>query len=193
MRKIGVYQILNTVTGRCYVGSTVDIRRRWIEHRTNLNCHRHHTIGLQRAWDKYGQAAFAFSILELTAPGDLLAREQHWIDALKAYGRGYNGRPLATSNLGHPTSDETRRKIGEAHRAAGHRPAREAIELARQKNLGRSLSPEHRAKMSAAHRGRVDRPEWRAAAIAANTGAKRSPEARARMREARLRYLAQQA
>jgi group I intron endonuclease len=57
----GVYQILCVPTGKAYVGSAVNLAKRWQEHRWMLRRGQHHSQYLQRAWDKYGETAFAFS------------------------------------------------------------------------------------------------------------------------------------
>jgi hypothetical protein len=54
----GVYGILNTLTSRIYVGSSVNVSRRWNAHRWELETGRHINKHLQRAWDKYGIDAF---------------------------------------------------------------------------------------------------------------------------------------
>lgn len=111
----GIYKIENTISGKCYIGSSVNLRDRWREHRLKLRTHRHRSKHMQAAWDFYGEDAFIFVILEIVADAhDLLTREQHWIDTLKVCDReyGYNSTPVAGSRLGSINSEETRRKIG---------------------------------------------------------------------------------
>jgi hypothetical protein len=105
----GVYAITNTVTGSQYVGSAINIAARWASHRHALRNHRKAPPKLQRAWDKYGEPAFSFSVLELCEPQDCLAVEQRHIDALKPR---YNTRQDASSNYGVRWSTETNRSKG---------------------------------------------------------------------------------
>ncbi len=79
-RTSGVYQIRCLPTGKIYVGSTVDLRHRWGQHRRKLRGGNHHNTHLQNAWDKYGEANFEFVVLELAAEVDLLQVEQKWLD-----------------------------------------------------------------------------------------------------------------
>ena len=51
-KEIYLYQILNKVDGKFYLGTTCDIDRRWKEHKRSLSQGTHHSIYLQRAWNK---------------------------------------------------------------------------------------------------------------------------------------------
>lgn len=108
----GIYKITNLVTGKCYVGSAVNISRRWGEHKTALNNKKHHSKHLQRAWDMYGKDSFEFEVVELVEKQLLIQRDQYWIDELSSYGKdGYNTNPKAASSLGVVRSSETRERI----------------------------------------------------------------------------------
>lgn len=96
---IGVYQIRNTITGAVYIGSsTTSISGRWGQHRRSLQHKRHENRHLQNAWNKYGQEAFVFEIVELLMlPEAVIPREQFWIDRHMRRGRKrcYNINPKA--------------------------------------------------------------------------------------------------
>lgn len=109
MKNSGIYIIKNTQTGSSYVGSAVNIQSRWAAHRHSLRHHKKSPPKLQRAWDKYGEAAFVFDVLATCSKEDLLREEQRWIDALKPR---YNTREMAESNFGVKWSDETNSKKG---------------------------------------------------------------------------------
>ena len=68
MKISGIYKIINKINGKYYVGSSVNIKdypnNRWSRHIADLNANRHHNDYLQRAWNKYGQDAFEFIIIE---------------------------------------------------------------------------------------------------------------------------------
>jgi hypothetical protein len=64
----GIYEIRNTITGECYIGSAHSILRRWAQHRASLNNGGHYNHRLQQAWDTYGAETFAFGVLEEIAP-----------------------------------------------------------------------------------------------------------------------------
>lgn len=144
MADSGIYEILNRVNGKRYVGSAVDIAQRWREHRRGLKAGRHHSRHLQAAWNKHGETAFDFRVLMECEPVDLLREEQAEFDRRPP---DYNICPTAGSTLGRLHSDETRRKIG-ASKAGLKMPPRDA---------------EYRAKISAAHKGKAKSPEHLAA------------------------------
>jgi len=122
-------------SGKKYIGSAVHLPRRARNHAHLLRAGKHHSIGLQRAADKYGIHNIRVEILECgIEPSDVVAREQHWMDAHK--GRLYNRSPTAGSRLGAKMSTEARVKISAS--LAGN-----------QRRKGKSFPPEHRAIISA--------------------------------------------
>lgn len=76
----GIYSITNIQNGKLYVGSSNNIERRWKEHKSMLNCNKHHSTHLQNAWNKYGETNFLFEIIEECNTNILLEREQYYID-----------------------------------------------------------------------------------------------------------------
>jgi group I intron endonuclease len=104
------------VTDKVYVGSSLNISKRWSRHRTDLRLSRHSNQHLQSSWNKYGERSFLFEILELTS--DLTVREQYWIDVLDACVYGYNLCPVARSSRGRPYN-----AIAAARQSAGLRRA----------------------------------------------------------------------
>ncbi len=125
--QVGIYQIRNIANGKRYVGSSIDLSTRWKKHINKLKNNKHHSILLQRAWDKYSEALFVFEILELVSRGNLtkkefraplLAREQHYKDLYKSYDPeyGYDICKIAGNTLGcsWKLSEETKIKMSEA-------------------------------------------------------------------------------
>lgn len=90
MKVSGIYKIENKVNGKIYVGSSKDIKNRWMQHKRELNKNTHHSVKLQRAWNKYGEENFEFSILEECAEDKRLYLEQYYIDKFKSFFEGYN-------------------------------------------------------------------------------------------------------
>ncbi len=72
-RVCGIYQIRNIHTRRVYIGKSVDIYRRWVDHRRQLNSGTHGSAELQRDWAKFGESAFVFEIREEVSGDDALA------------------------------------------------------------------------------------------------------------------------
>lgn len=105
----GIYKITNIVNGKCYVGSSINIRKRCREHVIRLLSKTHPNSYLQNSFCKYGECNFTFEVLEHVPEIDqLLRREGYFITELKA---NYN---LATLDyLGNKTlSESTKQKIG---------------------------------------------------------------------------------
>lgn len=129
MAESGIYEIVNLVNGKRYVGSAADSSKRFREHRRFLKLGEHPNIHLQRAWTKHGSERFEFRLIEKCPVAMLIKREQAHIDE----GADYNICPTAGSTLGRATSAETRRKIGARNRGSKKPPR----------------SAEHRAALSA--------------------------------------------
>lgn len=98
-RRSGVYQIRCLPNGKIYIGSTVDLRARWLSHRRRLRRGDHCNPYLQQAWNKYGERNFEFSVLEFVTAADLLAAEQAWLDRTGCANRaiGFNVYNIAGS------------------------------------------------------------------------------------------------
>lgn len=109
--RTGIYSITNTITNKVYVGSAVNIDLRWKEHLNDLRKNKHHSIKLQRAFVKYGEANFIFDVIMLCDKSELIVNEQTFIDQLESYKKGYNSCPVAGSRLGSKQSEETKNKI----------------------------------------------------------------------------------
>ena len=79
--KSGIYAITNIQTQELYIGSSNDIALRLNQHKADLRRRIHHAKHLQDAWDKYGEGAFRFEILEEVTDHRLLeSLEQHYLD-----------------------------------------------------------------------------------------------------------------
>lgn len=168
----GIYQIICTVTGKIYIGSSVNLRKRCRDHFVELRRNNHKNPKLQRAYSKYGEEFFVFIVIELVLiPEHLTAREQYWFKKLNPFGeRGYNIAPTAGSNLGKKVSETTREKL------RGKSPTPETRAKLSEALAGKPKSPETRIKMSNAQRGHPMSPETKLKLAKANKGKKQSEE-----------------
>lgn len=109
----GIYQILNLITDKFYIGSAINFYKRWNLHRHKLNKNTHDNKHLQAAWNKYGEQNFSFSILEICDKQSLVVKEQAWLNWTNCCDRniGYNLAPTANSQLGVKRSQETKDKL----------------------------------------------------------------------------------
>jgi len=59
---IGIYKIVNSATGKCYVGQSQRVKKRIAEHFRLLRAGAHTNPKLQHAFDKYGEKSFTWSV-----------------------------------------------------------------------------------------------------------------------------------
>lgn len=195
----GVYLITNTINQHKYVGSSVNIRRRWREHRSSLNRGTSTCTVLQRAWNLYGEDAFAYSVLEyVSARGELAAKEQYYINKMQPE---YNAQPIVDRPGPRIYSAETRAKLSAASK--GRKQTEEHKEHMRQIMTGRQFTPEWIEHLKeaqarrviteeekAAFQARMNDPEIAAKRNRAIKGKKRTPEQRQRFSEGQRKRLA---
>lgn len=150
----GVYTITNTIDGKMYVGCATIVEDRWRRHKGQLRRQKHHSIYLQRAWDKYGEEAFEFEVLVECDIDYMFSEENYWCNLLGVHDHnyGYNVAPTSpTGSCGH--SVETRKKIGDANR--GRKATPEAVRNIVNGLIGRKLSTETRQKISRGNKGKI--------------------------------------
>lgn len=158
MNTSGIYSIVNLVNGKIYVGSAVNLNKRWKNHKVELRLDRHCNIYLQSAWNKYGEENFSFIVLEYCEREKLIEREQFWIDWNNCCDRevGYNLAPKAGSLLGFKPTPETLAKLSAIRKG---KPRSEAAKAAikagwEKRKAAGPVSEETRAKMSKAQTGK---------------------------------------
>lgn len=106
--RCGIYLIINILNGHRYIGSSVDIYNRLHHHFCLLKRNKSHNQHFQNAWNKYGQDAFHYSVLEYCTKEVRFEREQFYISMMKPE---YNLTDNVVANEGHSPTQETRTKI----------------------------------------------------------------------------------
>lgn len=183
----GIYVILNTKTNKVYIGKALDIKKRWRQHKYQLNGGYHSNEHLQRAWVKYGAKAFKFQKLEYCSLDELNAREQHHIAIYKARGMCYNLTDGGEGASGRTHTDEARQKISNSLK--GHAVSEESRQKMSAAQKGKKMPPkseETRRKSSIANKGKKPAPiseEGRRKISAANKGRIVSEETRRKISE----------
>lgn len=177
----GIYQIRNKIDGKIYIGQSYDIFMRKKNHFSNLRLGRHDNAHLQRAFNKYGEAAFEWSIIEYVELDKLTEHEQFHCDK-HPFNNLYNMRICVDSNLGTKRSPETCAKISTSQK--NRSPETRARMGAAHK--GKTMSPEVRAKIGIAQIGRKHPAEVRARISTSNKGKKHSDQARAKISAAQM-------
>jgi group I intron endonuclease len=107
----GIYEIRNIKNGRRYIGSAVNVSKRWRQHLRQLETGRHHSQFMQRCWNKNGAENFIFRVVLSCEAEDLIESEQRLIDEIKPE---YNCSPTASSMLGYRHREESKKKMSKA-------------------------------------------------------------------------------
>lgn len=87
---IGVYKITNTINDKSYIGISVDIERRWKDHKLPYNWNRESNKLLYRAFSKYDIQNFTFEVLEECKISELSEKEKYYIEKYDTLKNGYN-------------------------------------------------------------------------------------------------------
>lgn len=84
MNKISaVYKIVNTITGDCYIGSSKDVKHRWVNHKCPSKWREHPDSPMYLDMQKYGVDKFDFQILVQVGTDQLKEIEQEFIEKLQ--------------------------------------------------------------------------------------------------------------
>lgn len=155
----GIYKIINVVNNKFYVGSAVDLKRRKTRHFSELRNNKHSNGRLQNSWNKYGEQAFVFVVVEeLSEAADLLAAENVWLKEHVGKDYCYNLGVDATAPMtgfggelsptwGYKHTDEAKAVIAAASK--GRTQDAETIKRKTDHLIGKPKSAEIRAKISA--------------------------------------------
>ena len=171
---IGIYSLTNNITGDIYVGQSVDLHRRMMEHRCPCSTKGNRLIC--RALKKYGFGNFTFSVLEECQKEELDSKEIFWINKLSA---SYNMTIGGKGSKGYHPSDNERAYLAKCARAQwerktdkekkvklaqltgpkiGHSVSEETRQKLRVANLGKKHTFESRIKISKANKGKIPHP-----------------------------------
>ena len=118
-RYMGIYRITNLVNHKTYIGSSTHLHRRKNEHRSELRGARHCNSYLQKSWDRYGEDAFLFEVLEYVNMPELLpTTEQIYLDKYKPE---YNlAKDVVSPFMGRKLSEKSRNLISKRQLGKGN-------------------------------------------------------------------------
>ena len=144
--KSGIYKITNTINQKIYVGSSVNLKKRFNTHINSLIKNTHHSKTMQRAYNKYGKDSFIFEVVELVElKENLLIREQYYMDELNPFGdNGFNNERIAGSKLGFKHTEETKKKMSESAKIY----SKEISERMKKLHTGKKMLNETKEKIS---------------------------------------------
>jgi hypothetical protein len=133
--KSGIYLIKNKINNKIYIGSALNIRKRWKQHRNSLRKNKHYNRYLQSAFNKNGFQNFEWSVIEYVDKNKLTETEQKWLNYYRSFDRtiGYNLSPTASSCLGVKHSEESKKRMSKSH--MGNRQSEETKEKIRRSRL----------------------------------------------------------
>lgn len=148
---VGIYRIYHKDSGKSYIGQSNKIENRVKCHFRALRNGDHYNQLFQNAYNKYGESAFAWQIVEICEVCELTYNEQLWVDNLKySYGI-YNTLEIAGSTRGFTHSQKAKDKISKAHK---NKPkSEEHKQKLRESALGRKHTLEAKMRMSASQMG----------------------------------------
>lgn len=205
----GVYKILNHKNGKFYIGSSINIEKRFNSHRKELIAGTHNNKHLQNAWNKYGENSFEFLVVEEVADiKELRNRETYYLQITNCTNPdiGYNLLNNANIGLGVHASAEVRQKISDACSGSkngnyGRKHTEEELIRMRDNRWGREheckprsayyrrKTPEElalsRKRMSERMKNRVVSDNTREKIRQSRLGKKASPELRKKFSESR--------
>ncbi len=181
----GIYGLRNSVTGKWYIGQSLNIYKRWRTAYQNGKCKSQPKI--YAALKKYGYDVFEKVVIEECTTIDWILdyREMYWIRHLNSIENGYNIREGGCRTQ---HSKETRQKI--ALGRTGWRHTEEAKAKMSAIHKGKKISDEHRLRLSQLNKGRLQHKafseETRQKMRIAKLGRVLSVETRLKMRLAHL-------
>jgi group I intron endonuclease len=184
--KIVVYGICRRSTNEWYIGSTINIVKRANMHLQYLINNKHHSIFLQRVWNKYGADEFFIIILKVCTEKTRFKWEQYYIDKFNST---LNARKIATFISAWDHTEETKKLYSETRKGKRYLPIgfRHSIETRRRLSeinsawptygfLGKKHSQETKLKLSAISKRQIPN----------RLGAKRSRETILKIRQKSL-------
>lgn len=138
-KTIGIYLIKNNINDHCYVGQSINIEKRWKDHKRCKD-----NFPIYNAFRKYGIENFTFTVLLECTVERLNYYESAYISEYNSHCDGYNcneGGQLGHGGMkGRKASEETKMKISKA-------------------NKGRVFSEEHKLNISESAKHRKYNPK----------------------------------
>jgi len=167
----GIYKITSP-SGKCYIGQSVKIEKRWSSHCNKKNC-----SPLKSAIEKHGRDNMKFEIIQ-ELPKNKVVMNSYEIYFIELYNsvspNGYNlktggvsclyseetKQKMSNSQKGKPKNEETKRKIsnsqkGKTHTEETRRKNSEANKGENNPMYGKNHTEETKKKMSEASKGQV--------------------------------------
>lgn len=158
-----IYKIENMVTGKIYIGQTVDYEKRKNSHINDLRSNRHGNSYLQNSWNKYGENSFEFTVVVECAMEHLDDLEIQYIRQLGTLApNGYNMTKGGDGVRGLKWSSESRaakslamkgKNVGKDAHFYGKTFTLETLEKMRESTTNLWKNEDYRRRQVIAHTG----------------------------------------
>ena len=112
---IGIYMIKNISNNKVYIGQSVDIHRRWNDHKAKLRNNKHENAHLQTSYNKYGDENFEFTILCECLKNELNDKELFFIKKYNSHNPSYGYNHTMGGNENISFTQETIEKMIKSH------------------------------------------------------------------------------
>lgn len=170
---IGIYKIISP-SKKIYIGQSINIEKRWIQYK-NLHCK--HQQKLYNSFIKYGFKKHKLEILQICEIEQLNELEKYYVDLFQTFNSKYGLNLDDGGNAKGKHSEETKLKIGLAHKGKiVSEESKIKMSLAKQ-----NISIETRQKISSSLKGRKNSPESIRKTTLANIGRKNTEETKRKM------------
>ena len=121
MKICGIYKITNTITGDFYIGSSNNVKKRWIAHKCQSTWNRFPNNPMYLDMQKYSLDKFEFEILAEVEIEQLKATEQKFIEMLKPTynsnrANGWDAERRKETNKKYSKSDKGKKSRRKAQR-----------------------------------------------------------------------------
>lgn len=160
----GIYCFENTRNNMMYIGKSVDLKKRLLDHINNLRKNEDECLYLQNAWKKYGEGVFKIYVLEVCPKESISEREIHYIKIMRTKRPfGYNLTDGGDGSSGYIHSEESKlilsqirkdKYSGVNHPRYGVLLSDETKEKIRKSLTGRKASVETKNKLSESKSGK---------------------------------------
>lgn len=163
----GIYFIKNIVTNKYYVGSSLNIQKRFYQYLFLLKRGRCHSPKLQNSFNKHGETSFEFGLVESCEKDELRMKERYWIDFYNSVNNGYNcSNDTNCSTRGRKMTQKQKEVISKRNKERWEKDdgcmlaiSRANIKKATEKRTGNKNSDAHNTAISKANSGKIANPK----------------------------------
>lgn len=117
-KQAGIYKITCVANNKVYIGQSIDIETRIIDHTRRLKTNKHKNIYLQNAWNKYSEADFKFDIAEVCVAdySVLNEREIYWINHFNSLDKDCGFNLASGGGNGYSLAGKTKTEITDIYK-----------------------------------------------------------------------------